>query len=276
MIFIVGGNGRLGRAIASEYAIESPTLVDRATYADWWQENSCDKVSRYFDALKAAESVVFVTSGLLDPQLPSEELLKVNFHLPKNIIGGAARVGIKVVTFGTVMEGLLTSANSYVRSKARLGEYVAEVGAAKFSATHLRIHTLYGVGAPSSFMFLGQILDAILRRVPFAMTLGKQLREYHHVQDEAKAIRKIAASRISGVLDVSHGRPTRLREIAEHLFRAFDVENLLRIGALPEPLEENYGQVFARPEILADVHFRDSLPSIVDYIKCSARPHTAG
>jgi hypothetical protein len=57
---------------------------------------------RYFDKCSNEEAAVFVASGLLDPKLPQEDLLRVNYHLPKNLIDGPANLGIKIITFGTV------------------------------------------------------------------------------------------------------------------------------------------------------------------------------
>lgn len=267
MIFVIGGRGRLGKAITTEYAAENAESIERAVYEDWSQNDSRDKVTRYFDTKAAEGSVIFVTSGLLDPRLSQEELLRINYFLPKNIIEGVTKIGFKVVTFGTVMESLLNIKNPYVLSKAALGQYVADVASARCPVTHLRIHTLFGVGEPSPFMFQGQMLDAIRRDVPFEMTTGNQLREYHHLEDEGRAIRRIAESISYGLLDVSHGQPVSLKDIAESVFISMGKRSLLRIGSLRDPPEENYKQKFTCPSILNNVQFRDSLPAIVDYIK---------
>jgi nucleoside-diphosphate-sugar epimerase len=139
-------------------------------------------------------------------------------------------------------------------------------------ATHLQLHTLYGAGQPDSFMFLGQILMSVRNNLPFKMTSGRQMREYHHLADEVRAIRQIAGSARTGVMDVSHGHPLRLRMIAEEVFQAFAKSELLRVGALPEPPEENYEKIFKRSEFLQQISFRDSLPSIVQYMRelCAA------
>lgn len=267
MIFVIGGNGRLGRAIAAEYGNESVIVLDRAVYQDWSLSMSADDVTRYFEKIGKENATVVVTAGLLDPTISQDNLMRVNFQLPKTVIAGASKLGYKVVTFGTVMECLLKSQNPYIQSKALLGNYVANVASANCQALHLRIHTLFGMGAPSQFMFLGQMLDALQKNRPFKMTLGKQLREYHHVQDEAKAIRKIVSSVPCGIMDVSHGEPVSLKEIAESIFSSFGKENFLCLGALPEPPEDNFGQALKRPAILKDILFRETLPAVVDYMK---------
>ncbi len=265
--YLVGARGRLGQAIAHEYADNEIVSLDRSIYKSWSQPCVADQVSRYFDKCSNEGATVFVASGLLDPKLSQEDLLRVNYHLPKNLIDGGAKLGIKIITFGTVMEGLSQSKNPYIQTKTALGEYISTAAATGSPVIHLQIHTLYGVGQPSPFMFLGQMLAAIRDNVQFKMTSGRQLREYHHLVDEAKAIRKIAGSTLFGVVNVSHGKPLSLKMIAHGVFQALGRDDLLRVGALPEPLEENYEKILSPTEMLQQVAFRDSLPAIVQYMK---------
>ncbi len=265
--YLVGARGRLGQAIAYEYADNKIMSLDRSIYENWAIPGLQDQVSRYFDKRSKEGATVFVASGLLDPKLSQEDLLRVNYHLPKNLIDGAAKLGIKIITFGTVMEGLLQSRNPYIQTKIKLGEYISAAAANGSPAIHLQLHTLYGVGQPSSFMFLGQMLAAIRDNVQFKMTSGRQLREYHHLVDEAKAIRKIADSTLSGIVNVSHGKPLSLKIIADGVFQALGRDDLLCVGALSEPPKENYEKILNPIEILQQVAFRDSLPAIIQYMK---------
>lgn len=265
--YLVGARGRLGQAIAQEYADSEIVTLDRSIYEEWSQPGASGKVFRYFENRSNEGATVFVASGLLDPKLPHEDLLRVNYHLPKNLIDGATELGIKIITFGTVMEGLLQSKNAYIQTKTALGEYVSTVAGAGRSAIHLQLHTLFGVGLPSPFMFLGQMHTAIKFNVPFKMTSGRQLREYHHLADEAKAISQIAKAASPGVFNVSHGEPLNLRVIAEAVFKAFGKSGLLRVGALVEPPEENYEKCLHPTAILQRGSFRDSLPAIVKYMQ---------
>lgn len=264
--YLIGSRGRLGQAVANEYAGNDIMPLDRSIYADWSRPGAHDLISHYFEKLSNEGATVFVASGLLDPKLPQVDLLRVNYYLPKNLIDGVTKLGIKVITFGTVMEGLLQAKNSYIQSKAALSEYVSSVAAEGKPAIHVQIHTLYGVGQPSPFMFLGQMLAAIRNNAPFHMTSGRQLREYHHLSDEAKAIRQIAKFAPPGVLNLSHGKPLSLRAIAEGVFQALGKDSLLGVGSLPEPHEENYEKVVNPSEMLQHVEFRDSLPAIIQYV----------
>ena len=265
MIYILGGRGRLGQALAALYEPTEVGCLDRADYQAWSTEGPA-AVESYFSQGKPAPSVIYVCSGLLDPLLSDEALLAVNYDLPRAVIEGVEGLGTKVVTFGTAMEHGLTD-NRYVKSKARLGEFVEQANATGASATHVRIHTQYGEGEPSPFMFLGQMLTALRSDSAFAMTLGKQLREYHHVEDDARAIKALVSNDVAGLVDLAHGKPVTLRSLAEAVFEALGKSHLLQVGAVPEPAQDNFDRVFSVPESLKTHSFRDTLPAVVEYMK---------
>ena len=266
-VYIIGARGRLGQAIADEYADSEFFSLDRSIYEDWSQTGAADLVSRYFNQSLNNKAIVFVASGLLDPRLSQEDLLRVNYFLPKNVIDGATKLGMKVVTFGTVMEGILQSKNPYIQSKVKLGDYVRAAAREAKPVIHIQLHTLYGRGQPSPFMFLGQIMTAIQTNQPFKMTSGRQLREYHNLRDEAMAIRQVTNLASPSVLDLSHGKPLSLKTIAESVFQNLGKKDLLQLGGLPEPPEENYKTVLKSTQITQKVIFRDSLPAITQYMQ---------
>jgi nucleoside-diphosphate-sugar epimerase len=182
---------------------------------------------------------------------------------------------LRTVTFGTIMERLAgdTSANAYVASKVQLGNFVAGFSAGQVSPLHIRIHTLYGGGPPDDFMFLGQMLHALVSGSGFSMSPGVQLREYHHIDDEIIAISRLVEAGNCGVMDLNHGAPVRLKELASHVFEQFDRRELLNIGALPGPAADNYETLFERTPLLKGLVFRDTLPAIVEYLRsCRSSP----
>ena len=266
MIFVIGSRGRLGQAISSLYPQRDTAALKRDIYQDWWKQGSAAEIARFFEPHAGSDTTIFITAGLLDPKLPADDHIKVNYLLPKNVIAGTSQLGVRVVTFGTIMEKVINHKNSYIESKAALGEYVEARGAGR-RALHVRVHTLFGGGEPSRFMFLGQIHQALLNRTAFDMSPGNQLREYHHLDDEARAIRALAESGITGAVDLSHGQPVSLKDLALHVFAAFDAGHLLRVGALPAPPEENYGTTFSRLPLLQHIDFRNTLPAVVSYLQ---------
>jgi len=272
MIVIIGGRGRLGQAIARQYGAQEAVCVERSVYGDWarpYDEAPAaldESLDAFFAPLPRHGASVFVASGLLDPKLSPEKLWNVNFELSRNIVEAGVRHGVRVTTIGTVMESLLAAHNPYVRSKVALGELVATHAARGAAVSHVRVHTLYGGGMPSPFMFLGQMLTALEQGTQFRMTLGKQLREYHHVDDDARAFRLLDDAGVTGVLDLSHGAPVSLADLARAVFDAAGASAQLQIGAIPEPLEENYNTVFARNPLLKQLAFRDTLPAVLAYL----------
>ena len=107
--YVVGSKGRLGQAICKTFSHDDVVCLDRSIYQDWPNSGSTDIISKYFESVKETNATILVASGLLDPNACSRDLMSVNYILPKNIIDGATKLGFRVVTFGTVMEGLVTS-----------------------------------------------------------------------------------------------------------------------------------------------------------------------
>ena len=154
------------------------------------ERSAADDVARYLDELVGLPGVVYVASGIIDPSRARDEHEKVNYLLPRNVVEGATKLGYRVLTFGTVMETLVGEAsnNAYYSSKLELGKFVEQFSAAASSVLHVRIHTLFGGGVPAAFTFLGQMLRALAEQVEFKMSPGEQLRGYHHLDDEVRAI----------------------------------------------------------------------------------------
>lgn len=274
MTFILGGRGRLGAALARAHQGRSDCqLLARAVYQEWSAPGAARAVADYFAPWAGSGATVYVANGLLDPRLDPAQLAAVNLDLPRNVIDGATAQGLRVVTFGTVMERLLSRQNPYIQSKAALGTHVAALAAGGANVAHAQVHTLFGAGTPSPFMFLGLIAGALQNATPLRMTQGRQLREYHHVDDEAAAILQLDAAGRRGVFDLSSGAPVSLRDLAESSFAAFGASSLLELGVLPEPADENYATVFARDALLAPDAFRPTLPAVHDYLaECLGQP----
>lgn len=266
MIYVIGGRGRLGRAICASRPQDEIMALDREVYKNWWQVDAGASIGRFFETA-APGSVVLVVAGLLDPALPRAEHLRVNVELPTRVIEGACAAGLRVVTFGTVMERLLEHPNAYIATKAELGRLAAERAAAGDAVMHLQLHTLYGGGEPAPFMFLGQLCSALRERRPFEMSPGRQLREYHHVDDDVAAIHAVLAAGTNGVTALSHGEPCTLRELATRVFTSMERADLLRIGARPEPLDDNYATVLQRPPAIRQVQFRPTLQGVTAYVQ---------
>lgn len=266
MMYLVGGRGRLGQAVRASRPPSETTLLDRSVYEEWWRPDAAGQVEEFFEPAPPG-SVVLVTAGVLDPALSAAEHHQVNVALPMRVIQGACKAGMRVVTCGTVMERLTRHPNAYVASKAELGRFAAERAAAGDAVLHLQVHTLYGGGAPAPFMFLGQLCDALRHERPFEMSPGRQLREYHHIEDEAVGLRTLLEAGATGIVPLNHGAPVTLADLASCVFDAVGRPELLRVGARAEPPDDNYARVLPRPPLLEHVDFRPAFQGVTAYVQ---------
>ena len=267
-VFIVGANSRLGSELYKIFSSDNCFTIGREEYSTWIEEDGCYYVKKYFKEKEVKNPLVMVCVGAADPSLSQRVLKALNFQLPLNIINSIGRDEGKVITFGTIMENFIPQANNYIASKKLLGDFISKKAGNELNALHIRIHTLFGTGQPSKFMFLGKILTSLVENRHFSMTSGQQIREYHHTIDDAAAVKLLDSLNINGSVDLNHGEPVRLVEIAKYIFNHFDRSNKLKIGALSEPSNENYNFKLQRPECIAGLQFRDTLPSILQYMRC--------
>lgn len=270
MNFVIGSHGRLGKKLVSAFKKDDVIPLERTVYENWWHENAIDDISYYFErAVGNKSATLFVASGILAPSSTIDDHDKVNYLLPKNLIQGASKVGIRTITFGTIMEQLIRDTeNPYIASKIRLGDFISQFSQNCHLPLHIRIHTLYGGGLPSSFMFLGQMLQALQTKTLFKMSSGEQLREYHHIDDDIAAIFTLLNSGTRGITDISHGHAISLKKLATHVFNAFQCLELLSVGSIHAPDKDNYQTSFLPTASLDGLQFREPLSGVVDYLKC--------
>lgn len=262
MLQLIGGRGRLGQALLRHSGHRNVRLIPREVYENWWQTGSAEQAAHYFALNATAGDIVCVLSGVLDPNQPQDVHDQVNFALPSHVAEGALEAGLRVVTFGSVMERFMALPNRYVATKARLAERISRLAEGGAPAVHLQIHTLYGGGPPSPFMFLGQMYEALKEQRPFAMSSGRQIREYHHVDDDAVAIKLMLDAGVSGIAHISHGEAITLRDLALGVMKAIGKESQLLLGELPDPPSDNFAGVLERTALLHDVNFRETVPAV--------------
>lgn len=268
MKIVLGARGRLGSALMAEFNGQRVLAPDRRVYEDWWEADAVPKIRNYLLGQAEGVEMILIAAGVIDPAASPLEHDRVNRLLPQQVILAAASLNIRVITFGTMMEAIALDMGrtGYVASKAALARFVEEQSRTHGYSLHLRVHTLYGGGPPDPFMFTGQMLTALREGTPFLMSPGAQLREYHHVEDEARAIAILARSRTHGVAQIDHGDPISLAELAQTTFRALGRVDLLRIGALPQPSHENPDLRFERMPALRDHSFRDVRIAMPSYL----------
>ena len=265
-VLFLGGNGRLGTALQKEYAGQDIHVLKRNVYNNWYQEN-INEIRKTLDGYcsKKKRNIIMVLPGNINPNEKKEDIFNVNFHLPKNIILSNKNTNNLIVTFGTIMEDLSPDANNYTSSKNQLTQFIKTSKIQNILS--LKIHTLYGGDKPNAYMFLGQMLNSINKNEDFKMSSGKQIREYHHVDDESKAIKLLANSFVTGSEIISHGEAVSLKDIAIEVYKDLNILDKLKIGFLKDRIEENYDKNYTKNSKISSIKFRNSLDGIVTHLK---------
>lgn len=266
-IFIIGSNGRLAKAIINHYSNFNCICLKRTVYKDWYKTKTRSSIFDFFKSKIKKDSIIFITSGILNSKEKPELIDNVNHHLPWNIIQALEGLDIKIVTFGTILENLKTSENPYVKSKIKLSNKIQAFQSKLTKITHFRMHTLYGYDYPSEFMFLGQLYNAIKKKEKFNMSSGYQIREYHHLDDVANSIDIILSKNKNGIVELTCGNGIMLRDLALRIFEEFNLEHLLNIGSLDIEHKDKFTNDYIKNEDLKEVDFRDSLKGVCDYLK---------
>ena len=228
MNFLIGSNGLLGKAIKKDL---NSVVIERSIYSEWHKIGSKGKIVKFFRGQGINKgSVIYIASGILDPT--DEEILKqVNYELPKNIIQALEDEEISIITFGSILETLLPDLNAYSKSKVLLSNFLKNMEPSKVNCIHIRLHTLYGGNKIHNHMFLGQIRLAIKHNKEFKMTAGKQLREYHHLEDVIYCINWLIENSHSGIINLNNGKPLQLVQLAKSIFSSFGKSELLIVNS---------------------------------------------
>jgi len=266
-VLILGTNGNIAKELALIYP--AATLVPRAEYLTWLEGGEA-RLNLYLTNLKLSPRIIFNCVGVTNPAVSENLLLKLNYELPKLLVGSAIDRETKIVTFGTVMENIEKYAlsNNYLKSKLMFHEWLlGEKPTGDF--LHLQLHTLYGGSNIHDHMFLGQIFNAIKNQENFSMSSGIQIREYHHIRDDINAAFEIVNKELSGILPISHGDPVRLRDLAEHVFSYFDCLNLLEIGKVKASEFDSMRPISQVNHKFLKTQFRDTKTGIIGWLSAN-------
>jgi nucleoside-diphosphate-sugar epimerase len=233
--------------------------------------------------LQAQSQTWLYCAGINNPASAPDDVEWVNVEAPRRLflaLSDAARSlglpsgALRLVTFGSALEDrhALAAANPYIRSKARLFQEFSNIRNAQtrdrpVAWSHIRLHTLYGVRRPPSFMFLGQMEAALRHGTEFAMSAGGQLREYHHVDDVAfnvmRYLDELPRDALSDVSVLSYGRPIRISDLATRVFAHFGRLAQLRIGARAAQIGEMFEVL---PRSVSAIAERDPVEGIIAWL----------
>lgn len=82
------------------------------------------------------------------------------------------------------------------------------------------------------------IVLSLLRDVPAPVTAGEQVRDYLHVEDVASAIWRVAASEVTGAVNIASGEPVTIAQVATRVGELLGRPELVRLGAIPYRIDE--------------------------------------
>ncbi len=255
-IVIFGASGQMGRSLVKK--LEASSLGHEVFTIPWSKINTEQGFSDFIkfaaNQLKADDAILFA-NGLTDPRLSYKTLVYSNLSFPKMVIEATENMAkLRYISFGSVLENVpeLCEGNPYIQTKKMLYDLVCEKSRVlEKQLVHLRLHTLYSSN-PAKHMFLGQIFDAMAKGEEFHMSDGRQLRQYHHVDDAAATVVGLLERGWEDVLsdqptlELSSGEFIKLSELANYLFSELDQLSLLKIGKI----ESQSGEVYSerRPE----------------------------
>jgi nucleoside-diphosphate-sugar epimerase len=262
---VLGANGLLGRSIVKIMNVPAENLITRNTYFKWSNGSNEHEILKDLIRFDLSKADIFVAAGITDSRVDPALLWSLNYHLPKNLISSTANLGSRIITFGTIHESF-TINNEYFASKRALGNFVRNTQEFN-NARHFLLHTLYSDDPPPEHMFLGQMFKALKTGVAFNMSNGKQLREFHHVDDITKAVFKLLQSTESRSQDISTGSGMQIRKLAEEIFFALGVSDDLHLGTFPPPVGDNFDRVFTMTNGLELNNFRDPIKEIPEIFK---------
>ncbi|HEX5707260.1 MAG TPA: NAD(P)-dependent oxidoreductase [Pyrinomonadaceae bacterium] len=172
----------------------------------------------------------------------------------------ARRGGERVVASGTCAEyawghgeGICTEGEtplqpSTLYGMSKLVAYNALVSRAQsgdFSVAWGRIFFLYGPHEHPARL-VSSVIRALLRGERVALTHGRQVRDFLHVEDVASAFVALLDTEVEGPVNIASGRAVTLRDLIERIADALDGRQLVDFGARPAPEGEP-------PVLVADV-----------------------
>lgn len=231
MIVILGSNGNLSQALQKN---KTPFLVIERS--DFWSSDSVHaSISRLEKKItevlsNSSQGIVIInTIGLVDPNQDLETLLKVNSIFPSQLQLLCNSLEIKLVTLGSVYEEnpKILNSNRYLYSKNNFVNWLQNNNPERKFSLHLQFHSWYAGVNNHKHMFLPQLLESIKNNCNFQLNNPTLKREFHHVDDDATIVLKLARSSDVGKIGISSGDILTLETVALEVLEHFQMRHKL-------------------------------------------------
>jgi nucleoside-diphosphate-sugar epimerase len=149
------------------------------------------------------------------------------------------------------------------------GAYAREIG---LSFAWGRIFMLYGPGEDSRRL-IAHVAGALLRGQEASTTDGRQIRDFMHVEDVARAFAALVDSHVEGPFNIGSGQGVSIRHVLDLIGEATNRADLLRVGLLPhrdgEPERLVADVVRLRDEVgfVASTGLDDGIAQMVNHMR---------
>jgi nucleoside-diphosphate-sugar epimerase len=229
---IIGANGNFSSQLQEILMAKDSMVINKDIYGDW--ENFDSKLHNRLADISQKFNFRYLinTVGIVSKRYSPDFIRHWNFLFPKYLYNICQELGLILVTLGSIHENIpkMCRGNPYLESKKELEQFLMKNNFE--NSVHFQIHTWYGGRRVHPEMFLGQIIDSVKNKTVFDMSDGRQLREYHHVFDDAVCLLKTLQKDVRGAHSISHGEILTLEEIAFGIFQYFGCEDLLKLDTI--------------------------------------------
>lgn len=270
MFLILGEKGNLSRAIQKKVNESEMLVLNRGQISSWIAKNGVDQIKTFIASLHEEPKGIFNAAGIIDPGKSLLDLETVNFQLPRNLLEATNDLSIPLYTFGSIMEKDRNCrvSNKYLSSKRKFRSYLDELDKSKRNFhLHFLVHTWYGVEKLPEHMFLGQIAKSIIEKKPFTMSSGTQMREYHHIEDDIEVVLDLIQHQQCGVIEINHGIPIELKDLATSIYSHFDCLQYLNIDTRINQVDESRTSFYQGAVINSKYRFREQKNGIIAYLE---------
>lgn len=264
MIVILGSNGNLSQALQKNKT--SFLVIERS---DFWSSDSVQaSISRLEKKItevlsNSSQGIVIInTIGLVDPNQNLETLLKVNSIFPSQLQLLCNSLEIKLVTLGSVYEEnpKLLNSNGYLYSKNSFVNWLQNNNPERKFSLHLQFHSWYGGVNNHKHMFLPQLFESIKSNCDFQLNNPTLKREFHHVDDDATIVLKLARSSEVGKIGISSGDILKLETVALEVLEDFQMGHKLFVN---EKSRVDNLELVKEYKVLDTEKFRPTIEGIV-------------
>jgi len=263
---IIGAKGNFSSGLQEMTRIDNRLVIDKSIYGHW-ENNNCTLSSAITSATKEYNLRYLInTVGIISKNYSRDYIKYWNYLFPKHLYQICQDLNLNLVTLGSIHENVpeMCANNPYLESKKELEQYLLMNNFR--NSVHFQFHTWYGGRNINSEMFLGQIINALRNQTVFNMSDGKQIREYHHIFDDAACVLRNLEREIVGSYGISHGEKLSLKEIARKIFKHFGCESLLNLNHVTTPNFEVREGTHLSYDI-SDCRFRPTMEGLIDYVK---------